>query len=113
MFHQTKTQSVVETPIIKPKEDKCIAMNTKEETALLKDVGFLIKVEKFANERAKKTTNTNHKKHYMKLFLDTGALMMEVVKILSPKIAGNKIQYNIRNEIKKIKDVAKKKGYDK
>ena len=113
MFHQPKTQSVFETPIIKPKEEKCIAMNTKEETALLKDVGFLMKVEKYVKKRAQDTNNTNHKKHYMKIFTDAGALMMEVVKILSPKIAGDKKSYNVVNEIKKLKDVAKKKGYDK
>jgi hypothetical protein len=39
--------------------------------------------------------------------------MMEVVKILSPKIAGDKKPYNVVKEIKQLKDVAKKKGYDK
>ena len=88
-------------------------MNTKEETALLKDVGFLMKMDKWSNERAKKTTNTKLKKHYHKIYIETGALINEVVKILSPKIVGDKKPYNLIKEIKMIKDIAHKKGYDK
>lgn len=87
--------------------------DTKEQQVLLKDVGFLMKVEKYTENKAKKATNTKLKRHYHKLFVETGVLMNEVVKILSPKVVGDKKPYNIIKEIKKVKEVARKKGYDK
>ena len=86
---------------------------TKENTQMLKDVGLLMKMEKWATTQAKKTQSYGKKADYIKLSLSTGVLLNEAVKIIIPKPHSSGKLYNIIKELKAMKQLVHLKGYDK
>jgi hypothetical protein len=86
---------------------------TKENIEMLKDVGLLMKVDKWSSARAKKTQDYGKKGDYIKLGLATGILLNEAVKIIIPKDTLSKKPYNIVRALKEMKQLAHMKGYDR
>jgi hypothetical protein len=86
---------------------------TKENKQILKDVGLLMKMEKWSIAQAKKAQSYGKKGDYIKLSLATGVLLNEAVKIIVPKDNLSKKPYNIVRALKEMKQYVQMKGYSK
>jgi hypothetical protein len=86
---------------------------TKENKQMLKDIGLLMRMDKWSSAQAKKTQSYGKKADYIKLGVATGVLLNEAVKIIIPKDTTSNKPYNIVRALKEMKQYIHMKGYDK
>jgi hypothetical protein len=86
---------------------------TKENKQILKDVGLLMKVEKWSLAQAKSKSIYGKKADLMKLSIESGKLLNIAVKIIIPTDPQSKKPYNIVKALKEMKQFVHLKGYDR